>query len=158
MKRLLGTFLFTTLFFTAAVAQFTKPAAVRSNLLVSTDWLAKNNKNPKVALIHVGQARKIYDEGHIPGARFLPYTDLVTSRAGVVNELPPVEKLQQLFAQLGVSNDSQIVLYCDVQGLLSARTYFTLDYLGMGNNAALLDGGLEKWKAEKREVAGKNPK
>ncbi|MFN7928178.1 MAG: sulfurtransferase [Blastocatellia bacterium] len=137
------------LFATVVSAQ---PAAVRSNLLVSTEWLAKNSANPKVVLLHVGQTRKVYDEGHIPGARFLLYSELVAVRGGVLNELPPVEKLQQLFSQIGVSNDSQIVLYCDVQGLLSARTYFTLDYLGLGNNAALLDGGLEKWKAEKRDV------
>jgi thiosulfate/3-mercaptopyruvate sulfurtransferase len=150
MKRFFGLLLLSSFSLLPVLAQPAK--AVRSNLLVSTEWLAKNSKNPKVVLLHVGQTRKIYDEGHVPGARFLLYTDLVTARGGVVNELPPVEKLQQLFAQLGVSNDSQVVLYCDVQGLLSARTYFTLDYLGMGNNAALLDGGLEKWKAEKREV------
>jgi thiosulfate/3-mercaptopyruvate sulfurtransferase len=33
--------------------------------------------------------------------------------------------------------------------LLAARAYFTLDYLGHGARAALLDGGLEKWKIEK---------
>jgi thiosulfate/3-mercaptopyruvate sulfurtransferase len=28
-----------------------------------------------------------------------------------------------------------------------------LDYLGWGDNAALLDGGLDKWKAEKRQLS-----
>lgn len=157
MKRLLGMLFCSVVSLAVVSAQPAKPTAVRSNLLVSTEWLAKNSQNPKVVLLHVSQTRKIYDEGHVPGARFLLYNELITSRAGVVNELPPVEKLQQLFAQLGVNNDSQIVLYCDVQGLLAARTYFTLDYLGMGNNAALLDGGLEKWKAEKREVTSAVP-
>jgi thiosulfate/3-mercaptopyruvate sulfurtransferase len=36
--------------------------------------------------------------------------------------------------------------------MLAARVYFTLDYLGHGDRAALLDGGIEKWKAEKRIV------
>jgi thiosulfate/3-mercaptopyruvate sulfurtransferase len=157
MKRIILASLMTLFLAGILLAQAPKSLPVRANMLVSTDWLAKNGKNPKVVLLHVGQTRKIYDEGHIPGARFLLYTELVTARGGVVNELPGVEKLQQLFAQLGVSNDSQIVLYCDVQGLLSARTYFTLDYLGMGNNAALLDGGLEKWKTEKREVVTAMP-
>ena len=157
MKRLIILFMFPFVWSVAVMAQPAKPASVRANLLVSTDWLAKNLTQPKMALLHVGQTRKNYDAGHIPGARFLLYTDLITAREGVVNELPSVEKLQQLFAQLGVNDDSRVILYCDVQGLLAARTYFTLDYLGAGNQAALLDGGLEKWKAEKREVTTTMP-
>ncbi|MBS1810808.1 MAG: sulfurtransferase [Acidobacteria bacterium] len=153
MKRLIETCLCMMVLLLAVQAQPAKPRSARTNLLVSTDWLAKNLTNPKVVLLHIGQTRKNYDTAHIPGARFLLYADLITSRSGVVNELPPVEKLQQLFAQVGVNDDSRVILYCDTQGLLSARTYFTLDYLGLGNQAALLDGGLEKWKAEKREVS-----
>jgi thiosulfate/3-mercaptopyruvate sulfurtransferase len=62
-----------------------------------------------------------------------------------------------LFANLGVNNDSRIVLLCEGQGIMAARTYWTLDYLGFGDNAALLDGGLEKWKAEKRELSTSAP-
>jgi thiosulfate/3-mercaptopyruvate sulfurtransferase len=151
MKRLIMALLAAGMLLVSVSAQTTK-LATRSHLLVTTDWLAKNLAHPKTVVLHVAQTRKNYDAGHIPGARFLAYGELIVSREGVVNELPPVEKLQQLFAQLGVSDDSRVILYCEAQGLLSARTYFTLDYLGLGNNAALLDGGLEKWKAEKRDV------
>ena len=37
--------------------------------------------------------------------------------------------------------------------MLAARGYFTLDYLGHGDNAALLDGGLEQWIAESRSTS-----
>ncbi|MBL8207478.1 MAG: sulfurtransferase [Blastocatellia bacterium] len=141
----------------SVTAQKTKPVAVRKQMLVSTDWLAKNLQQAKLVLIHVGRGTKNYDAGHIPGARFLDYGDLIVTRSGVVNELPPVEKLQQLFAKLGVNNDSRVVLLCEGQGIMAARTYWTLDYLGLGDNAALLDGGLEKWKAEKREVSTTAP-
>jgi thiosulfate/3-mercaptopyruvate sulfurtransferase len=151
MKQLMGTVFITFVLLFPVTAQPAK-AGLRSQLLVSTDWLAKNLKNPKVAVLHIGQTRKNYDAGHIPGARFLAYGDMIVSRAGVVNELPPVEKLQQVFSQLGISDDSNVVLYCDAQGLLSTRAYFTLDYLGFGTKTALLDGGLEKWKAEHHEV------
>jgi thiosulfate/3-mercaptopyruvate sulfurtransferase len=45
------------------------------------------------------------------------------------------------------------VLYGDNSGLMAARAYFTLDYLGHGSRAALLDGSLEKWKAEHRATS-----
>ena len=137
----------------AGFAQATKQNPVRSQMLVTSEWLARNLNNPKLVLIHIGTDQKNYEAGHLPQARFLRYADIVASRDGVPNELPPVEKLQQVFSQLGVASDSRVILYSESQGLLAARTYFTLDYLGFGDNAALLDGGLEKWKAEKREIA-----
>jgi thiosulfate/3-mercaptopyruvate sulfurtransferase len=56
-----------------------------------------------------------------------------------------------------VDNKSRVVLYGDVSGLFAARAYFALDYLGHGNRAALLDGGLEKWKAEHRNLSTAAP-
>ncbi|MDX2043675.1 MAG: sulfurtransferase [Acidobacteriota bacterium] len=132
-----------------------KPAAapkVRSELIVSTDWLAKNLSNKNVFVLHVTGNQKTYEAGHIPGARFVSLGDLLATREGVANELPPVEQLQKVFEAAGIGNEGKIVLYGDNNGLAAARAFFTLDYLGHGNRAALLDGGLEKWKAEKRDV------
>lgn len=122
---------------------------VRSEMLVSTDWLAKHINDPKVFVIHVAADRKHYDDGHLPGARFLSSKEILTTRNGVANELPPVADLQKVFEQLGVGDAGRIVIYGENSGLLAARVYFTLDYLGHGDRAALLDGGIEKWKAEK---------
>ncbi len=152
MKRFLIFLFIFTITISATMAQKSKPA-VRQQMLVSTAWLAKNLKQPKLVLLHIARGRKNYDTGHIPGARFLDYGELITTRSGVVNELPSVEKLQTLFANLGVNNNSRIVLLCEGQGIMAARTYWTLDYLGFGDNAALLDGSFEKWKVEKREVS-----
>jgi thiosulfate/3-mercaptopyruvate sulfurtransferase len=52
-----------------------------------------------------------------------------------------------------VGDTKRIVIYGDLNGLAAARAFFTLDYLGHGERVALLDGGLEKWKTEKREVS-----
>ena len=46
-----------------------------------------------------------------------------------------------------------MVLTGDPGGVLAARAYFTLDYLGHGDRAALLDGGLETWIAESRRTS-----
>lgn len=126
---------------------------IRKQMLVSTDWLARHLNDKDLVVLFVGRDSKGYESGHIPGARFLKYTDIVATRDGVANELPLVTQLEKAFSAVGVQRSSRIVLHCDGQGLLAARAYFTLDYLGMGNQTSLLDGGLEKWKAEKRTVA-----
>jgi thiosulfate/3-mercaptopyruvate sulfurtransferase len=125
---------------------------VRSEMLVSTDWLAKRLNDREVIVIHVAAERKHYDDGHIPGARFLSSKEILTVRNGVANELPAVADLQKVFEQLGVGDTGRIVIYGDNSVLLAARVYFTLDYLGHGDRATLLDGGIEKWKAEKLPV------
>jgi thiosulfate/3-mercaptopyruvate sulfurtransferase len=132
-------------------------SAVRSDMLVSTDWLAGNLNDPKLILIHVGQDRGIYDQGHIPGARFLDYNGITATRDGVFNQLPPVEQLQRSFSQLGVGDENRVILMSDMQGVLAARVYWTLDYVGYGDKAALLDGGLEKWKDEGHELSVNAP-
>ena len=130
-----------------------KPLSVRSDMIVSTAWLAAHLNDPKVVILHVARERAHYDGGHIPGARFVGWGEITATRDGVPNELAPVAELQKLFERLGIGNSARIVLYGDSSGLSAARAYFTLDYLGHGGRAALLDGGLEKWQAERRAVS-----
>jgi len=132
--------------------QRAKPA-LQSQMIVSTAWLATHLIDPKVVILHVARARAHYDEGHIPGARFAAWDEITATRKGVPNELAPVADLQKLFERLGIGDSARIVLYGDNAGLSAARAYFTLDYLGHGGRAALLDGGLEKWKTERRAVS-----
>ena len=125
---------------------------VRTEMLTTTDWLAKHLQDKTVFVLHVARERKTYDEGHIPGARFVALNEILTVRDGIQNELPPAEKLQTFFESLGIGDSGKLVIYGDNNGLAAARLYFTLDYLGHGNRAALLDGGLEKWKAENQPL------
>ena len=133
--------------------QKAKAPSVRSEMIVSTSWLAAHLNDPQVAILHVARERSHYDGGHIPGARFVGWGEITATRDGVPNELAPAAELQKLFERLGVGNNARIVLYGDNSGLSAARAYFTLDYLGHGGRAALLDGGLEKWQAERRAIS-----
>jgi thiosulfate/3-mercaptopyruvate sulfurtransferase len=83
--------------------------------------------------------------------------ELAISRDGIPSELPDPAELQRLFERAGVSDDTRVVLYGDNLGMAATRAYFTLDYLGHGGRAALLDGGLEKWRAEQRPVSTATP-
>ena len=145
----LGTFLMLPLMWASLAAA--APAA-RSNMLVTTDWLSQHLNDPKMVVLHVSGNRTAYDAGHIPGARFIAMSDLAVTRDGIPNELPSAADLKKLFEAVGVSDDSRVVLYSDTSVLPATRAYFTFDYVGHGDQAALLDGGLEKWRSEGRTL------
>ncbi len=118
-------------------------------LLVSAAWLAGHLHDPHLVILCIAQNPAFYTEGHIPGARFLPLEELTAEQGNVLHGVPPIDSLRAAFENAGVSDDSRVVLYGERLGLLAARAFFTLDFLGQGNHAALLDGGLEAWKLEK---------
>jgi len=123
-------------------------AEVNNDMLVSTDWLAEHLNDSGVVVLCIAGRRDFYAGGHIPGSRLIMLSDIVVTRDGVPSELPSPEALTRVFEAAGVNDGARIILYGEHSGLLAARAYWTLDYLGIGGQAALLDGGLEKWKAE----------
>ncbi len=131
--------------------------AARKDMLVTGDWLAQHLNDANVVVLHVSANRTAYDAGHIPNARFVGLPELVVTRNGVPNELPEVTALKKVFEAAGVSDRSRVILYGDASVLPATRAYFTLDYLGHGDQAALLDGGLEKWRAEGRTLTKDAP-
>jgi thiosulfate/3-mercaptopyruvate sulfurtransferase len=130
---------------------------LRPEMLVTTAWLAENLSEPDVIVLCINSTPEFYSKGHIPGARQIKLEDIAVTRDGIPNELPPVETLQHVFAAAGVSNSSRVVLYGERFNLFAARAYFTLDYLGVAARVAILDGGLEKWTAERRPLSTEIP-
>jgi thiosulfate/3-mercaptopyruvate sulfurtransferase len=131
--------------------------AAHPELLVSTDWLASRLNDANVVVIQVGDDRSDYDNEHIPGARFLSSDDFTTGHQGLMIELPPVEKLKQALEDVGISDDSKVVIYTTDWYPNAGRAFFTLDYLGH-LKTALLDGSLAQWKSEKRALTADVPK
>ena len=100
-----------------------------------------------------------YDAEHIAGSRFIEYRSVgVKGETGLTLELPPMDKLAEVFSALGVGNDSRVVVYRLTDWLTqSARVIMTLDAMGLGKNAALLDGNLAAWKEEGRPTSKDAP-
>lgn len=136
----------------AATAEVGK---VHPEMIVSTQWLAEHLNDPKVVVLHVAEKRSDYDAGHIPGARLLMLDEFIE---GEDAELPSPEKLKEAFEKVGVSNESRVVVYTTSWYPMAGRAYFTLDYLGHGDHTALLDGGIDEWKLEKRPLEKDTPK
>ena len=130
-------------------------SAGREPMLVTVDWLADHLNDPSLVLLQIGD-KKDYDKGHIPGAQFLEYESISTPHNHGVTlmlELPPVEQLVSVFERLGVSNSSHIILYFGTNWVSpTTRVYWTLDYLGLGDRASILNGGLVAWEATHHSV------
>ncbi len=134
-----------------------KTPALRRELLVSGEWLAAHLNDSNLVILCVARSARFCEEGRIPGARWSNLSQLVVERGNTLHALPPADDLATAFREAGVNNDSRIVLYGEGLGLLAARAFFTLDYLGHGNHAALLDGGLETWKRTVRPLSTEAP-
>ena len=87
-----------------------------------------------------------FNEGHIPGALFLDLIrDASDAPSGLGFTLPPVAQLERLFARLGISGDSEVVLYSSGHMMWATRAWWLLHYCGH-RRARVLDGGLRAWR------------
>jgi thiosulfate/3-mercaptopyruvate sulfurtransferase len=122
------------------------PALVGTDtLLVSPAWLSAHLGQPGLVVIQADRVRAPYDSGHIAGSRYVALSSIVVERDGIAAELPPVAVLDSGLESAGIGDSSRIVITGDP--LMAARLFFTLDFMGLGGRAALLDGGVPGWVA-----------
>ena len=115
-------------------------------MLVSASWLATHLKDPGLVVIGVGPKAE-FDKGHIPGSVSLELNEVGAKNSKLSLELPTMPELAETFGGLGVTNTSRVILYLIGSSVQSVtRVFWTLDAMGLGKNAALLDGGLAAWK------------
>jgi len=86
----------------------------------------------------------VFSRQHIPGAVWLDFKALVTSRPPVMGLLPDIAKLARTLGNSGLTPEHCVVAYDDEQGLKASRLLWTLDAIGH-RHSALLDGGLQGW-------------
>jgi thiosulfate/3-mercaptopyruvate sulfurtransferase len=120
-------------------------------LLVSSQWLEQHLRDAKLVVIHTASQKADYDAGHIPGSRWLAFQSYANAQNGLSAELPPLATLDSLLESVGVGDDSRIVIS---GGPITntARLFFTLDYLGLGDRVSLLDGGIDAWRESGRPL------
>jgi thiosulfate/3-mercaptopyruvate sulfurtransferase len=102
--------------------------------------------------------RKTFEEAHIPGADFLDlqgeFSDQTTRLRFM---MPPGAQLEAAFAGHGIGDGTRVVLYSVGTMMWATRFWWMLRSLGF-DNAAVLDGGFDKWKAENRPVESGPPR
>lgn len=129
-------------------------AVAPDSMVVSPEWLARHRADPGIVILHVSMDKAEYERGHVPGARWVDPHQLMSMAAPGV-ELPPVETIDSILEALGVTDQSRIVYYGDTW--MAPRVFLALEYAGLGDRAALLDGGLAAWRVSGGTVTGDVP-
>jgi thiosulfate/3-mercaptopyruvate sulfurtransferase len=139
--------------------------------LVETDWLAAHIGEPDLRIldctidrqtgpdgvVRLASGRGLFDQGHIPTARFADFVnDLMDRESKLPSMLPPAEQFAEAMSRYGVGEGTRVILYDGSREswphMWSARVWWMLKVFGF-DNAAILNGGLHKWKQEGRPLS-----
>ena len=138
--------------------------------LVETAWLAENLNDPNLRIFdcttHLKPAkpssdlpydivsgRADYDTAHIPGAGFIDLQgELSDNSTSLRFMLPSAEQFAAAVSRHGVGNGYRVVLYCAGGIMWATRLWWMFRAFGF-DNAAVLNGGWDKWQAEGRPTS-----
>lgn len=101
----------------------------------------------------VESGRAAYEAGHVPTAGFADLTGPLSADDTPLRfALPSAEQFCRAMGELGVGDDTAVVLYDAAGSMWAARVWWMLRWVGF-DRAAVLDGGLAAWRAEGRAVS-----
>ena len=137
---------------------------VHPEYLVGTEWLALHLDevvvldctvhlipDPKITYV-VKPAREDFERGHIPNAQFCDVSRDVSDTRQKLNFMqPPPDDFAAAMRRFGISNSTRVVTYSTGNPWWATRVWWLLRTFGH-DNAAVLDGGWQKWVAEDRAV------
>ena len=139
---------------------------VHPEYLVETDWLAQHLDDPDVLVFdstthlipdpkityQVKPGREDFEQGHIPGAQFV---DMLRDVSDTSQSLRFMRQSPDEFAaamrRFGVNNRTRVISYSSANVWWATRLWFLLHEFGH-DNAAVLNGGWQKWQREGRPV------
>ena len=129
--------------------------------LVDADWLAARLDDPHVVVADVRwyldgrSGRDAYERGHVPGAVFVDLDTVLAADPATGagrHPLPDPGVFAGALGRLGIGEDVAVVAYDDAGRATAARLWWMLRVVGQ--EAAVLDGGLETWRGGLEAGAG----
>lgn len=127
--------------------------------LVTAGWLADNIDDPRLRVFDatvqvrrrfhvptVRTGRREWRREHIPGSAFASLFALSDPHAAKRSmSMPSADWFAARLGELGVSNDSRVVVYDRRENMWAARLWWMLRSFGF-DDAAVLDGGWTAWR------------
>ena len=139
--------------------------------LVDTDWLDAHLAEPDLRVFDCTvfrdpeqdpdehpmrflSGKDAWRRGHIPGAGFIDLVEELTVKGETrfMFPVPPPDRFAEIVAGYGIGDGVRVVLYDRTGQSWPARVWWLLRAHGF-DDAAVLDGGWAKWKAEGRAVS-----
>ncbi len=142
------------------------PGFIHPEFLIDTETLGRQLSDPNLRVFdcttnlipdpkttyQAVPARADFEKGHIPGAQFIDLqADLSDSSQRLRFMLPSAEVFAAAMSRFGVSDGTRVVLYSTANPWWATRVWWLLRVFGF-DNAALLNGGWQKWVREGRAV------
>ncbi len=142
------------------------PGFIHPEFMIDTETLARELNDPNLRVFdcttnlipdpkttyQAVPARADFEKGHIPGAQFIDLqADLSDSSQRLRFMLPSAEAFAAGMSRFGVSNGTRVVLYSTANPWWATRVWWLLRVFGF-DNAAVLNGGWQKWSREGRPV------
>lgn len=127
--------------------------------IVSADWLLSHLTAPDVRVLDCSwfmpdaprTGRQVYDAHHIPGSRFFDIDDIADTDSSLPHMLPPPEKFSSRVRRLGLGDGHRVICYDQNGFVAAARVWWMFRVMGHGD-VAVLDGGLDAWRAAGGEI------
>ena len=127
--------------------------------LVDVDWLEKNLSKVKIidASWHMPNTNRNgyseYKKEHLPNAIFFDLDKNSKIDSDLPHMLTNLYSWEKILSKMGVKNNDKIVIYDNSDVISSCRCWYNLIYFGHDPKLVyVLDGGLKKWKIEKKSL------
>jgi len=91
-------------------------------------------------------------EGHIPGALAFDIDTVADKSVDLPHMLPAPDEFERHMRALGISANSEIVVYDNIHLFTAPRVWWSLRSMGC-DHVRVLDGGLPAWQAAGGEIA-----
>ena len=117
--------------------------------LVETEWLAQNLSDPGIRVVESNEDVLLYDTGHIPGAVHIDWRrDL---QDPLVRDYISPKTFAELCARHGISPETTVIFYGDKSNWWACYALWAFRLFGHAK-VRILNGGRDKWVAEKRPI------
>ena len=121
--------------------------------LVSCEWLYQNLDRPDLVIFDASfflprqqrNAKEEFKAQHIPGAHFFDIDEIADQQNPLPHTLPNAEQFARQAGQLGIDNQTCVIIYDDNHFFASARAWWMFRVFGH-DNVKVVDGGLTRWR------------
>ena len=128
--------------------------------LVSTDWLIGNLSHVKIidASWHLPSTNRDgfeeYKIEHIENSIFFDLDEFSEKNTDLPHMLSDAKTWSKNISKLGIENEDKIIIYDNSDVLSACRCWYNFIYYGHNPKyVSVLDGGLGKWKKEKKPTS-----
>lgn len=122
---------------------------------VDINWLKNNSEEGNLVILDARadlqdskEGERLYKKSHIVNAHFVSLEKTMTGeikKHGGRHPLPDLEEFADKMRDLGIDNDSKVIIYDSGDLAMAGRLWWMLKYIGL-DKVYILEGGFKEWE------------